>query len=119
MAQRDICRLEDEGINVSYLQDALDKVRAENKNSKETKYILQNVKVLCRKIEDLDSKTEWERLENKIKNALFQLGKFQEVIQIISTKADKIIESKDVNMGYDIIERINALNNITKLFNQK
>ena len=66
-AQRDINRLAGSGINTETLQNELNTVAEENKNSQEKKAVLQHLKEVLRKIEDEDTGTEWERLEQEIR----------------------------------------------------
>jgi molecular chaperone DnaK len=52
-AQRDINRLASSGINTDALQNELNSVIDENKNSQEKKAVLQHLKEVLRKIEDV------------------------------------------------------------------
>ncbi len=118
-AQYTICKLDDYGIDMSYLQDALDNVRAENKTSQEKNCVLQNLKNVCRKIEDLENETEWIRIEKDINERLDQLSNIQQIVNVIQTQAAKIIKSKDLGVGDYLLERLNALNAVVTMFKYK
>ena len=114
-AQRDINRLAESGINTEVLQSELNTVIDEDKNSQEKKAVLQHLKEVLRKIEDEDARTEWERLEKKIREeferleeADKQLGndKSHLLVSQLHHQTDQVIRSKKVLMGRDVLEQI-------------
>lgn len=117
-AQRDINRLSDSSIDTSKLQRELDAVKEDHKNSQEKKAVLQHLKEVLRKIEDEDAGTEWERLENEIREEFERLEKADsdlgdekthQAVNALRTQTDKVIRSKDIQLGRDLLEKINGL----------
>ena len=117
-AQNDIDRLADSNIDTTALQNELDSVKEEHKTSTEKKRVLQNIKKVLRKIEDEDAGTEWERLENEIREEFDRLekadsdlgdDKTHQAVNALRTQTDKVIRSKDINLGRDLLEKINGL----------
>ena len=117
-AQRDIDRLSDSSIDTSKLQRELDAVKEDHKNSQEKKAVLQHLKEVLRKIEDEDASTEWERLENEIREEFERLekadsdlgdDKTHQAVNALRTQTDKVIRSKDIQLGRDLMEKINGL----------
>ena len=114
-AQHDINRLAESGMNTESLQTELNTVVDENKNSQEKKAVLQHLKVVLRKIEDEDARTEWERLEKEIREEFERLEKADrelgnekshQLVTQLRSQTDQIIRSKNVLMGRDILDQI-------------
>ena len=114
-AQHDINRLAESGMNTESLQTELNTVVDENKNSQEKKAVLQHLKVVLRKIEDEDARTEWERLEKEIREEFERLEKADrelgnekshQLVTQLRSQTDQIIRSKNVLMGRDILNQI-------------
>lgn len=117
-AQRDINRLAGSGIETSVLQKELDSVSEENKNSQEKKAVLQHLKEVLRKIEDEDAGTEWERLEQEIREEFERLEKADtelgnekshQLTNHLRSQTDQIIRSKNVVMGWELLEQIKTV----------
>ncbi|MBQ3657848.1 MAG: Hsp70 family protein [Bacteroidales bacterium] len=117
-AQRDIDRLSDSSIDTSKLQRELDAVKEDHKNSQEKKAVLQHLKEVLRKIEDEDAGTEWERLENEIREEFERLekadsdlgdDKTHQAVNALRTQTDKIIRSKDIELGRELLKKIKGL----------
>lgn len=117
-AQRDIDRLSDSSIDTSKLQRELDAVKEDHKNSQEKKAVLQHLKEVLRKIEDEDADTEWKRLETEIREEFDRLEKADsdlgdekthQAVNALRTQTDKVIRSRDINLGRDLLEKINGL----------
>lgn len=117
-AQRNIDQLENAGVNVDSLQSALNSVKDEAKNSSEKKMVLQHLKEVLRKIEDLDESTEWQRVESELREEFERLEKAQEqlgnektqhLVENLRSQVDKTIRSRNVKVGYDVLEQINSL----------
>lgn len=114
-AQRDINRLAESGINTESIQEELNSVIEENKNSQEKKAVLQHLKEVLRKIEDEDAGTEWERLEKEIREEFDRLekadgelgnDKSHALVSQLRNQTDQVIRSKNVLMGRDVLEQI-------------
>lgn len=117
-AQRSISRLSDAGVNIDDLQNKLDAVKNEAANSSEKKAVLQHLKEVLRKIEDLDDATEWDRIEAKLRDNFERLEKAQndlgndktaQIVNQLRQQTDQVIRSKDVKMGHEVLEQINVL----------
>ncbi len=117
-AQSSIDRLEEDDVPTIELQAEIDKVKEEYANSSEKKMVLQHLKEVLRKIENLDSGTEWQRLEKELKeefdrleNAQDNLGndKTRQLVEQLRTQTDKVIREKDIIMGKGMLEQIRTL----------
>lgn len=117
-AQASINRLEMEGVSTSELQNKLRDVKNEFANSSEKKAILEDLKKVLRDIEDLDSNTEWQRLEKELREEFDRLEKAQQdlgnnktaqLVEQLRIQTDKVIREKDVRIGREILEQISSL----------
>lgn len=117
-AQSSIDRLKEDDVPTVELQAEINKVKEEYANSSEKKMVLQHLKEVLRKIENLDSSTEWQRLEKELKeefdrleNAQDNLGndKTRQLVEQLRTQTDKVIREKDIIMGKGMLEQIRAL----------
>jgi hypothetical protein len=117
-AQRSINRLADAGINTNDLQNRLDAVNEEAVNSSEKKAVLQHLKEVLRKIEDLDDATEWDRLEAEIREQFELLEKAQndfgndkttQIVEQLRHQTDQVIRTKDVKIGREVLDQIKSL----------
>ena len=117
-AQRDIKRLAGSGINTETLQNELSIVADENKNSQEKKAVLQHLKEVLRKIEDEDAGTEWERLEQEIREEFERLekadrelgnDKSHQLTNNLRSQTDQVIRSKNVLMGRELLDQIRTV----------
>lgn len=117
-AQQSIDRLADANISDAALQKKLDRVKEEANNSTEKKAVLQHLKEVLREIEGLDERTEWQRLEQDLREEFDQLERAQDelgdektrqVVNQLRTQTDQVIRSKDIRMGHEILEQINRL----------
>lgn len=118
MAQNSIDRLKDEGCDTSALQEALDQVKEEDNNSQEKKMVLQHMKKVLRKIEDLDGQTEWSRLERQLREEFDRLEKANQdlgndkttqLVDQLRTETDKAIRSQNVEIGREVLDNIKSL----------
>lgn len=117
-AQQGIDRLADANVCDATIQERLDRVKEEAKNSSEKKAVLQHLKEVLRKIEVLEESTEWQRLEAELREEFNSLEKAQndlgnektaQLVEQLRLQTDQVIRSKDVNMGREILEQINSL----------
>lgn len=111
-AQGDLDMLSDYNISTGSLQDELNEIVDENNNSQEKKAVLQHLKGVLRKIEDVLIATEWQRLEKdlreefeRLEKADRELGndKSHQVTSHLRSQADQVIRSKNVMMGRDLL----------------
>lgn len=117
-AQRDINRLAESGVNTDMLQDELNNVKDEDKNSQEKKAVLQHLKEVLRKIEDEDAGSEWDRLERDIREEFERLekadkelgnDKSHQLTSHLRSQTDQVIRSKNVLMGRDLLDQIRTV----------
>ena len=117
-AQRDINRLAESGVNTEALQNELNGVMDEDKNSQEKKAVLQHLKEVLRKIEDEDAGSEWDRLEREIREEFERLekadrelgnDKSHQLTNHLRSQADQVIRSKNVLMGRDLLDKIRTV----------
>lgn len=80
--------------------------------------VLQHLKEVLRKIEDLDEDTEWQRVESELREGFDRLEKAQEqlgndksrqLVENLRSQVDQAIRSKNVKVGHEILEQINTL----------
>ncbi len=117
-ANRSIRRLNSEGVATDSIEEELKRVEEEYANSSEKKMVLQHLKEVMRKIEDLDAGTEWERLEKKLREEFDRLEKAQKdkdneetrrQVDALRRDTDRVIRSKDVKAGRAVLEQIDHL----------
>lgn len=117
-AQRSINRLNNSGISTNDVETDLGNVKDEAADSSEKKMVLQHLKEVLRKIEDLDESTEWQRLEQELREEFERLEKAQndlgndktsQLVNQLRSQTDQVIRSKDVRMGRETLDQINSL----------
>ena len=117
-AQRSISRLNNSGISTNDVEVDLGNVKDEAANSSEKKMVLQHLKEVLRKIEDLDESTEWRRLEQELREEFERLEKAHndlgndktgQLVNQLRSQTDQVIRSKDVRMGREVLDQINSL----------
>ncbi len=117
-AKRNIKRLNSEGVSTDSIEDELKRVENEDANSSEKKMVLENLKKVMRKIEDLDADTEWERLEKNLREEFERLEKAQndlgneetrQQVDALRRDTDRVVRSKDVKAGRAVLEQIGQL----------
>ena len=117
-AQTSISRLEEANLPTTDLRTEIEKVKEEYANSFEKKMVLQHLKEVLRKIENLDSDTEWQRLEKELREEFDRLEKAQQdlgnnktaqLVEQLRIQTDKVIREKDVRIGREILEQISSL----------
>ena len=117
-AQTSISRLEEANLPTTDLRTEIEKVKEEYANSSEKKMVLQHLKEVLRKIENLDSDTEWQRLEKELREEFDRLEKAQQdlgnnktaqLVEQLRIQTDKVIREKDVRIGREILEQISSL----------
>ena len=117
-AQTSIESLEEDNVPTTDLRTEIEKIKNEYANSSEKKMILQHLKEVLRKIENLDSDTEWQRLEKELREQFDRLEKAQsdlgndkteQLVTQLRTQTDEVIRKRDVKMGRETLEQINSL----------
>ena len=117
-AERSIRRLKEAGIDTTSVQNAFDVAKTESQNSSEKKAVLQHIKEVLRKIEDLDESTEWQRVESELREEFAKLERTQdkfgnektaELVNQLRNQTDEVIRSKDVKMGRELVEQVSSL----------
>lgn len=117
-AQQSIKRLADADISDANIQEEFNRVKEEAKNSSEKKAVLQHLKEVLRKIESLDESTEWQRLEAELREEFGNLEEAQkdlgnektaQLVNQLRSQTDQVIRTKNVSMGYEILDQIDSL----------
>lgn len=117
-AKRDLLRLSSAGIIVDDLEADLSNVEIENQNSQEKKAVLQHLKEVLRKIEDKDTGTEWQRLENELREEFERLEmanddfgneKSSQEVNKLRTQTEQVIRTKNVQLAQEVLDQIHHL----------
>ncbi|GJG68478.1 hypothetical protein PRLR6025_19470 [Prevotella lacticifex] len=117
-AKKAIAMLQGSGIDVSDLQEELAVIRADNENTTEKKKVLSHLRELLRKVEKLDASTEWQRVEQELREEFDKLEKAQndlgndksaQMVNQLRTQTDNAIRTKDVKIGREVLEQVNSL----------
>lgn len=117
-AKVNVRRLSQEGCKLSELEQQLENVQKEFENSSEKKAVLQHLKEVLRKIEDLYAGSEWDRLEKKLRKQFERLEESQQkygdsqtgnVVIQLQNAIDQVIRDKDVKLGKELLEQIDSL----------
>ena len=110
--------MSDSGINVDSLKEELASIRTDNENTTEKKEVLNHLRELLRKIEQLDANTEWQRVEQELREEFDRLEKAQndlgndnsaQLVNQLRTQTDETIRAKNVQVGRELLEQINRL----------
>ena len=117
-AEYSIETLSDYGIEVSDLQEELDNIHVDNENTAEKKEVLNHLRELLRKIENLDAATEWRRVEQELREEFDRLEKAQEdlgndksaqLVNQLRTQTDNAIRTKNVQVARGVMEQVHSL----------
>ncbi len=117
-AQQSIDKVNEYNFSTEQVQSELDRVKDEAKNSSEKKAVLQHLKEVLRKIETLEESTEWQRMEMDLRKEFDRLEKAQndlgddktaQSVNQLRSLVDKVIRSKDIRMGHDVLDQISSL----------
>lgn len=113
-----INRLAEDGVDVQNLRTELEGLKTENQNSSEKRAVLEHIRGLLRKIEEIDLNTEWDRTEKKLRkefadleHAQNELGNEQtaQIVNQLRAQVDNVIRQKDVALGQETIDQIIGL----------
>lgn len=117
-AQRSLETLAESGIQTDSLKHELERIIELVENGNDPMRSQSNLKELLRKIEDLDDSTEWQRLENRIREefetlemAQTNLGdeKTESIVAQLRTQTDQAIRNRDIRTGRKVLEQITSL----------
>lgn len=117
-AQQSINRLAETNVSNAGIQEKLDRVKEEAKNSSEKKAVLRHLNEVLREIESLDESTEWQRLEAELRREFDRLEKAQndlgnektaQLVGQLRSQTDQVIRDKNVSMGHEVLEQITNL----------
>lgn len=110
--------LEESGVGVDDLRAELASLRTDNENTTEKKEVLKHLRDLLRKIEELDTGTEWQRVEHELRDEFDKLEKAQEelgdeqsaqLVEQLRTQTDNVIRTKNVQEGREVIKQVHRL----------
>jgi molecular chaperone DnaK len=99
--------------------EQIEKSFENNKNDVDGKQeVLTNLRKSLKTIDELNSTTEWPKLEEEIKEEFYQLEKANtdlgnekstEMVNQLRNQVEEVIETKDVKLGNVLLEEINSL----------
>lgn len=110
--------LEESGINVNDLKVELASLHTDNENTTEKKEVLKHLRDLLRKIEKIEEGTEWQRVEQELREEFDKLEKAQnelgddnssKIVEQLRTQTDDAIRTKDVQIGRQVLEQVKSL----------
>ncbi len=117
-AESSIGTLSESGIDVNDLKEELASIRTDNGNTTEKKEVLNHLRELLRKIEKLDDRTEWQRVERELREEFDRLEKAQndlgndksaQLVNQIRNQVDNVIRVQDAKLGREILDQISSL----------
>lgn len=117
-ARQQLTSLENEGINVSQLKSELNKLEEESNSSDDWMKLRDRLRLLRRKIEEIESMTEWERLEKDLRESYDHLEKTNNdlgndnstaLVSQFKSQVENVIQSKNIIMGREVLENMNDL----------
>ena len=117
-AKKAIAMLQRSGIDVSDLQEELAVIRADDENTTEKKKVLSHLRELLRKVEKLDASTEWQRVEQELREEFDRLEKAQndlgndrsaKLVEQLRTQTDETIRTKNVRLARKVLEQVTTL----------
>lgn len=117
-AKRMLRDLKSEGHDVSSIEEQLAQVESEHANSSEAKMVMQHLKEVLRKIEDVESSTEWGRVEAELRDEFERLekanndlgnAKTNQAVNALRAQVDEVIRKKDVKLAREVKENVSHL----------
>ena len=114
-AERGIVQLSSYDIDTSDLQSDFEAIKADNENTSEKKEVLSHLRELLRKIERLDSSTEWQRTEAELRDEFDRLEKAQndlgnaesaQIVEHLRGQVDRAIRSKNVSVAREVLQQV-------------
>lgn len=117
-AQRSLETLAESGIQTDSLKHELERIKELVENGNDPMRSQSNLKELLRKIEDLDDSTEWQRLENRLREEFKKLEMAQtnlgdeqteSIVAQLRTQTDQAIRNRDIRTGREVLEQITGL----------
>lgn len=113
------------GIDIADLQKELTEIEEDNRVNNEKKAVLQHLKVVLRKIENMEGVSEWNAIERQLKTAMQQLqfkqenvGNTQTELRVheLEVQVDDVICRKDIKIAKVLIGRVNKLTEMLNYF---
>lgn len=113
-----LTKMKGEGCDTDKLEKQLNDVRKELENGSQTQQVLENLRKVLRSIEDLESNSEWERLERTLRRQFGELEKDQKkygnvesgkAVEQLKNVVDQAIHTKNVKIGKEVLEQIRAM----------
>ena len=110
--------LADDDCNVDKLSNALKEVEIELSNGSQKQQVLEHLRNVLRDIEELDSNSEWERIEKELRSMFDELEKDQQkygdsntaqMVNQLRSSVDQAIRAKDVKLAKDVLQQVRDL----------
>lgn len=117
-AKRMLRDLKSEGHDVSSIEEQLEQVENEHANSSEAKMVMQHLKEVLRRIEDVESSTEWNRVEAELRDEFERLekanndlgnAKTNQAVNMLRSQVDEVIRKKDLKLAREVKESVSHL----------
>lgn len=117
-ARSELKKLQEEGVDTSGLQQALQQVQNELGHGDQKKQVLQHLKETQRKIDKIDSESEWSRLERELQRMFDELQGDQEkygnaetapMVQQFRESMQKVIVARDIPVAKDLLRQMREL----------
>ena len=118
VAQQSIEALHSSGIAVNELNKGLEAVKELASEGKDPMRAQSNLKELLRKIEELEDSTEWQRIEQELREEFDRLEKAQNelgdeksahLVNELRSQTENAIQTQNVQIGRQVLEQINSL----------
>lgn len=116
--QSSIDTLSHEGIPVGSLKKDLQSVNELASNGSDPMRAQSELKRVLQNVEELENKTEWQRLEKELRSEFSRLehaqkdlgnDKSSQLVEQLRSQTDEVIRDKDVQMGREILEQVSSL----------
>ena len=106
------------GISVGDLKKDLQSVNELASSGNDPMRAQSELKKVLQNVEELEGKTEWQRLEKELRNEFSRLEQAQkdlgndkssQLVEQLRSQTDEVIRDKDVKMGREVLEQVSSL----------
>lgn len=110
--------LKKRGIDTNKVQTEMNTIESAINAKTDLTRSLYDIQSLLRKLEDMVDATEWQSLESDLRNDFDRLERAQndfgndmtaKTVSQLRSQVDQVIQSKDIMLGHEVHEQINAL----------
>ncbi len=117
-AKASLANLKAAGVNTAKLEAQLQEIAQEHTKGTDVAKVSSHLKEVLLKIDDLDNGTEWQRIEDELREQFERLEKAQhdlgdsetqQAVNQLRSQVDQVIRIKDVSAGREVLEQIRGL----------